>query len=459
MMLLRDRAALRSVHVGTGSAPIGRPTVGRCDHRAELPTHSDPRGYEPTWRTVIGVSGTPLPECAQRTAPYPARWPGDGHGEFEYTRGVRHERRTGKRSEEETFAQPAASGGTRARGFGPSAPQPYGQAAAGAVLDLQRSAGNQAVMALASPAPFSQPRVLQRQPAAPGPMTRDRFVETLRTRYGIGRVRAGTFAEQQGVNSRPNVAPAGRLTESVWRSWDPGAASDVYESVLSAFTDLESAFGGIPPVEELLFFDTAYDVDPATHAVVPVAGVGADFGAGHLNVYRAGVSGSIGTRKGIPVGRSSSTGRYPTVVASVRGRGTDPGAPIPLPSAAENTRRIITHELGHGVAEQAMAADPAMFTQYRLAVGWVGEELFDVGIPEVRRALAATTPPPARVRGSPGGRQVTQRTQITRDDWNNPQWIEQPISEYSVAGGAGEDFAEAVMAFVNTREVLAERSP
>jgi len=104
MMLLQDRAALRSVHVETGSAPMCRPTVGRCDHRAELPTHSDPRGYEPTWRTVIGVSGTPLPECAPQTAPYPARWPGDGHGEFEYTRGVRHERRTGKRSEEDVAA-------------------------------------------------------------------------------------------------------------------------------------------------------------------------------------------------------------------------------------------------------------------------------------------------------------------------------------------------------------------
>ncbi|GAA3633162.1 hypothetical protein [Microlunatus ginsengisoli] len=330
---------------------------------------------------------------------------------------------------------------------------------AGALLDLQRWAGNQAVAALAGPAGRPRPGVLQRQPAPAGPMTRDRFVETLRSRYGVARVRAGTFAEQQGVNNRPNVAPGGRLTERVWQPWDPGATSDVYESILTAFGDLESAFGGIPPVDELLFFDTAYDVDPATHAVVPVAGVGADFGAGHLSVYRAGVSGGIGTRKGIPVGRSSSTGRYPTVVAGMRGRGSDPGAPIPLPSAAENTGRIITHELGHGVAEQAMAADPAMFTQYRLAVGWVGDELFDIGIPEVRQALAAGVRPPATVQQTRGGRQGTQRTQITRDDWNNPQWIEQPVSEYSVAGGAGEDFAEAVMAFVNTRDVLAARSP
>src|SRR5690242_7856419 len=122
---------------------------------------------------------------------------------------------------------------------------------AGALLDLQRWAGNRAVAALASPAGRPRPGVLQRQPAPAGPMTRDRFVETLRSRYGVARVRAGTFAEQQGVNSRPNVASGGRLTERVWQPWDPGATSEVYESILTAFGDLESAFGGIPPVDEL----------------------------------------------------------------------------------------------------------------------------------------------------------------------------------------------------------------
>ena len=200
-------------------------------------------------------------------------------------------------------------------------------------------------------------------------------------------------AEQRGVNSRPDVAPAGRLTESVWRSWDPRGPSDVYESVLSAFTDLESAFGGIPPVEELLFFDTAYDVDPATHAVVPVAGVGADFGAGHLNVYRAGVA-DRSEHEGRSLGRSRSTGRYPTVVAEPARPRHRSGCADP---AAVGGGEHATHhhrELGHGVAERAMAADPAMFTQYRLAVGWVGEELFDIGI----RRSAAPSRPPLRLR-------------------------------------------------------------
>ena len=335
----------------------------------------------------------------------------------------------------------------------------------GELFRLQRSAGNRAVarslIAATGRTKQSAVRSVQQQatPNPAGPMTRDRFVETLRSRYGIGLVRAGTFAEQEKINNQPNVAPAGRLTQAAWRPWDPGASSGIYESILESFADFESSLGGIPPVDGLLFFDTAFMIDATTHAVVPDASVGAEFGAGRMDVYRSGIAGSMGTRRGIPVGRSLSTGQYPLVVASMHGRGTDPGAPIPLPSAAENTGRIITHELGHGLAEQAMAADPAMFTQYRLAVGWVNNQLFDVGIPEVRDALAAGNPPPPTVQVRRGGRQVSQRTQITPDDWNNPQWIEQPVSGYSVSNGAGEDFAEAVMAFINSRSVLAARSP
>ena len=45
------------------------------------------------------------------------------------------------------------------------------------------------------------------------------------------------------------------------------------------------------------------------------------------------------------------------------------------------------------------------------------------------------------------------------DSWNHPRWVEQPISAYTVTGGPGEDFAEAVMGFVNAGAVLQARSP
>ena len=192
---------------------------------------------------------------------------------------------------------------------------------------------------------------------------------------------------------------------------------------------------------------------------MPTPGTGADFGAGHLRVYRSGVASGAGGRKGIPIGRSTESGKYPPVVAGLGGTGNEPGAPIPLPTAGENTVRVITHELGHGLAEQAMAADQAMFDQYRQAVGWADGRLFDVGIPEVRRALDAGAVPPHPIRVSRGGRPTVQPTQITVESWNHPRWIEQPVSAYTVTGGPGEDFAEAVMAYINGRAVLAARSP
>ena len=338
-------------------------------------------------------------------------------------------------------------------------------AALAGMARLQRSIGNRAVSSLLTPV---QQQAVQRQRPTPSPptpappsgaMTRARFVELLSTRYGISTVRAGTFADQQEVNSRPGVSAAGRLTEAAWAAWDPGPTSEIYSSVVTAFDDFESLVGGVPPVGDVLFFATAYTVNAGTHQVEPNPGVGADFGADHLRVYRSGVVSGATGGKGVPVGRSTAAGRYPPVVIGLGGRGTDPGAPIPLPTAGENTVRVITHELGHGLAEQAMAADHAMFEKYRLAVGWTDGRLFDVGIPEVRRALDAGTIPPATIRTNRGGRVTVQPTQITVDSWNHQRWVEQPISAYTVTGGPGEDFAEAVMGFVNARAVLQARSP
>ena len=93
--------------------------------------------------------------------------------------------------------------------------------------------------------------------------------------------------------------------------------------------------------------------------------------------------------------------------------------------------------------------DRAMIADFRREVGWTTTgpaRLFDIGVPAVQRALAVRTTPPANY-------------EITVNNWNSPQWVEQPMTDYSVAGGPGEDFAESVMAFVHEPQVLLSRSP
>jgi hypothetical protein len=151
--------------------------------------------------------------------------------------------------------------------------------------------------------------------------------------------------------------------------------------------------------------------------------------------------------KWLPVARSTASGRYPSVVVGVGGvTGQSPGAPIPYPSAAQSRRRVIAHELGHGIAEAAHAADPGVFTAFDRAVGWHDGSLYDVQARGVAAALAAGTAPPASAL-------------ITAADWNSPAHGEQPMTLYSVIGGPGEDLAESVMAFVYEPALLRTRSP
>jgi hypothetical protein len=127
---------------------------------------------------------------------------------------------------------------------------------------------------------------------------------------------------------------------------------------------------------------------------------------------------------------------------------TDPGPGAPVPPAAtlaESDRRFVLHELGHGL----VALDPQIAVDYATAVGWsvIGSvaALYDKGVPAVRQALAAGTAP-------------DDKDRITAVSWNSPQWVEQPMSEYSVSGGPREDFAESVMAYVENKELVKARS-
>ena len=220
---------------------------------------------------------------------------------------------------------------------------------------LQRTIGNRAVSGMLAPvhghvrpAPATCPpqptRPTATRPTEPttaptsGSMTRSRFVEC--SAAGTGSPPSGPERSpiSRRSNSRPGVSAGGRLTEAAWAAWDPGPTSEIYSSVVTAFEDFESSLGGLPPVDEVLFFATAYTVNSGTHQVEPNPGVGADFGAGHLRVYRSGVVAGATGGKGIPIGRSTAAGGYPPVVIGLGGRGTDPGAPIPLPTARREHR-------------------------------------------------------------------------------------------------------------------------
>jgi hypothetical protein len=280
-------------------------------------------------------------------------------------------------------------------------------------------------------------------PTLPLTMTRQVFETTMQQRFGVQSIRNGTFAEQAASLTRHNLPPADDVLRPLWQLWNPGSSA-IYQNIVDAFDRFQREFGAIPPVTEIIFFDMQYERDSQTGALTPNPNVGADFGATTMQVYRSATTRNFG----LPMGRSTTTPLLNPPVAVLGGRGTTPGAPIPLPSRQESEIRTVTHELGHGVAQAAHRANPNIFNEYHRAVGWTSSnprQLFDIGVAAVQIALQNNTTPPAQY-------------QITIDNWNNPQWIEQPITGYMVTN-PGEDFAEAIMTYINDRPLLQSRSP
>ena len=287
-------------------------------------------------------------------------------------------------------------------------------------------------------------RQLQPTPTTP----RAHFERWLDKRFRGVRVVNGTRSRQTSevfsrrVNGQATTIPANQQVLPNWQPWSETAAvAELYDNAIQAIEDVAGVFGGAPIISEVVLYATEYKLTAA--GAVPTGNVGASSGAGQLTIY-----GSASTvTKGLPVARSTTSGRYPMVVLGVAGvPGQSPGAPIPAPSRDESQRRVVAHELGHGIAEAAEALDPHVFDAWNLAVGWQKGSLYDVQAPGVKAALAAPTAPPASAL-------------ITVDDWNSPAHGEQPMSDYAVSGGPSEDFAESVMAFVYEPALLNSRSP
>jgi hypothetical protein len=284
--------------------------------------------------------------------------------------------------------------------------------------------------------------------AAASGMTREAFERTMRRRWGVTSVVTGTQASQTAEATPRGGVPPGGIVLPNWRSWDPGGASDVYSQIVETFDHFAAAIGGAPHVTEIVFYNVHYSVNAAGVAT-EVPEVGAMFGGGQLTLFR-----SLTTfGKWLPAARSNAAGNYPSVpVIAVGGvPGQSPGAPIPYPTREQSVQRIVSHELGHGLAEAAMAQNPDTFRDFWQAVGWTaGEpaELYDVQAAGVAAALGSTPP------GTPA-----PAARITVDDWNSPAHREQPLTHYAVAGGPAEDFAESVMALVHAPALLQARSP
>jgi hypothetical protein len=279
----------------------------------------------------------------------------------------------------------------------PGAPAPRGLSP---LLALQRSAGNAAVT-----------RLLRTPTTKTAPSARERFETQLRTRWGVSSVRTGTEADQ--LDEMRRMTPSGAPSPSAipgWQAWEPGTDSHLYEDILAAFDAMSAALGGIPAVNDVRFEAADYDnVDGSARARVQT---GASYSAGLLNVF-ARIEHADWP---LPEGRSSSA----APAAATSG------------SAAESHRRILIHELAHGVFERfgdpnAPGGSPQLFGDWAQAGGWVN------------------------------GRLQQNGTVLGTANWNQ-DWPEQPVSAYATRN-LMEDFAESLMCFVVRPEVLRARSP
>jgi hypothetical protein len=287
------------------------------------------------------------------------------------------------------------------------------------VLELQRTAGNRAVVAVLS-RPAAQ--VVLRKVTG---TAKAQALARLKKEFGITAVREGTIADQAqrvaGVPQFLSVDEAQKqLAAGGWAAWSPFEKSPDWTSMVDGLARFAATMGGLPTVTEIIFLRQDYDYSSADARLIPRPDVGASFSAGSLLVFEKGTRGRfVATARRLP-GSQSDTARG------------DVGYEM-------------THELAHGVVERAMERDPSVLTRYATAVGWFGNRLYDIGRPEVEAALAARRTPPGTA-------------ELTAKNWEKAEVVEQPMAQYMVTS-PGEDLPEAIAAYVNRPEVLKARSP
>jgi hypothetical protein len=220
------------------------------------------------------------------------------------------------------------------------------------------------------------------------------------------------------------------LVAAGWATWAPAADHGVWDDLAKAFDDVGGIFGGVPKIERILFFQTAWEHDPAAA------------GGPALKPHREEGAYVSGTTMGVNEHGTVEQMTLPT--ATTRSKTGTGGINVGLASRLQ----VMTHELGHGLVQAFLASDPFTEAQrFEREVGWhQHSELYDVHGTGVREALnRGDAPDPAQ--------------RITGTNWFQPTWKEQPPSRYAVTGGPAEDMAETLMMFVRAKGTLGDRSP
>lgn len=251
--------------------------------------------------------------------------------------------------------------------------------------------------------------------AATSLMNRAEFDRIMKNRYRVTSVHTGTFDDQKFMD----------MKEDEWKEWSPGSSSVAYAWTVEAFANFEKSFGGLPPVKEIVFFETDYRNINGKATKFP--DVGASYGNGVLTVYHA-------------IEKGNRMFNLQGVLES--------------PTSQQAVERNIAHELGHGIAETALTqksdqppgADPDLFKEYNPSIGWTSDgKLYDIQEDAVRDAFKNNTAPPAQF-------------QIRPDNVGTKSWKERPLTRY-MADNPSDDFAETIMAYVNEPERLKALSP
>ena len=289
---------------------------------------------------------------------------------------------------------------------------------------------------------------IQRQGNAPTAI-RDRAtaLQHLRQHFGVRDVRQGTTNDLiysvhalRNYNRFPNVSrqQVAQLVQNLTIANSSfGSNPQHWQWLVNGFEHFNRVYGGTPNVQDIVLMHQQYELNRDANQnlrLVPKPNEGAFFSGGKMYIFDQVVNNGAGAWW--PRGRSNPGTR---------------GHMAPNRTAQQGIEENVVHELGHGMGEALVAAShTTLFTDYNRAVGWInvpqrGLGLYDIGANAVQRAIQNNQAP-------------SRSFQIDASNWNNGNWIEQPISKYQT-NDPGEDFAESVSAYANRRSLLQSRSP
>ena len=277
-------------------------------------------------------------------------------------------------------------------------------------------------------------------------LSRTEFERIMRETFGVKKIINGTYEDQLMALAVPKTWVKQRPK---WQAFSPGSSSPAYQAIIDAFHNFNRVFGGFPQVDQITFFRTDYD--KANHRLIPDPNSSAKFQNKRMQIFGKAFTDGLA----LPISRSKAPGEYPNrPPRSIRLGGGAHAAPIQYPVPKDYLASIVHHELGHGLKDVAQRKnynsipipDPTMMRDFASEIGWIGDQLYDVGKASVRAHLAK-------------GEQPAEKYRIVPSNWNSSKWTEQPMSRYSVQGGDGEDFAEAVRAYIEAPKILRARSP